>query len=180
MANDIFPLEESNLGGNWKLARVDHDGVDWSQFPEEVNKNYEDAVVLLDGYSWSEYKFTIDTLLFKETKVENGGFITEITAVVGKDRPKLLSIFEKEERKRHLVVLYNNNRDQILVGREDEHVKIDIPERNSGLVTLNRNQYIIVFTCLSMERQPFYQFSGQVYPDYFPDDYDDLDYNTDF
>lgn len=178
MSENINFLDESNIGGGWKVSFVDYDGIDWIVFPEEIDNNYADAVVLLDGYDWSHVDFTFDTLLFADKKLENQGYASQITGIIAKDRPKLLKIFEREQKKRHVVIFYDNNGNQILVGKKYEHVKIDVATRESGVTNFNRNQYAVVFTCLSRERQPFYLYIDEDGSDFDADDFVDTDFLT--
>ena len=154
---NIERLTEINLGGGNCIFFKELDKVFLQYFPIELNAELMDKIFLTNGEIWNFMEFTKDSLLFTEKLAQEHGVITELTAIIPKDRKEIIDFFNKFKKKRLIVIYINNNKKAIVIGNPDEPVMIDIKERANAKQLVQRNEMQVVLLCKRKNNSPFYK-----------------------
>lgn len=161
MSDSINSLNESNRGGSANyLLYADIDKIDLANFPDESSGNINGDIPFLDEEDgFGKIALTIGTFSFHESEQKDGSWLTEMVGIIPKDRPALVALFQKQRKKRFIVIFPDNNAQAIIIGNSKEYCKMEVLERSSKKSPSERNDYKIRFTCLRRNQSPFYQGS---------------------
>lgn len=156
--SDISPIEQlrvDNIGGSYYLELCD-----FKLVPNYRPKNrVVDVDIQTNPANWVQFKFTKNTLLFRETVEYNNGieyYITELSAIIPKDRPDLLQNFKKLRASRWVGILHNRNGQQVVLGGIDTPLIFQLKERNYKRKVNQRNEYEVRFFVKKTSPSPHY------------------------
>ncbi len=151
--------DADNIGGGIHLMVADVAHIDVAQFPELINQNYSEDILLLDDNTWQRWDFIEETIHFKDVFTDADGkigFIKTIDATRAKDTLEIQQKLNSNRIRRVVAIYYDANGTAKVIGSPEAPAKLTVKAVDHGGNRAARNEYIIELYCAHRDPAPFY------------------------
>jgi len=160
--NPIERTTEDNIGGGIYVLIADLDWIDVANFPDIFDHNYEDPIPLLEGYEWSKYELTEESISYVEEEIDfdgGRGYQTILQGLHPKDRLDLQRTLDEDRKRKCIALFYNANAQIKVFGYPDAPANFSVKKVDHGQNRSDLNSCLIEIEISHRDRPPFYQFT---------------------